>query len=208
MKNVLWESGNMKQVEIGEAITGLTSYEPKEETPGYFHTWGRGGKTFVPTTVYCPECSSLKEYNPKSGNVELKRNPTQQDFCWNIVYDETLSYGVCAHCKHELRNSTSISKDDIKTFRGVGEDHAVEQEWIGEAEYDAGYFWLTQEDYQSLFQVVIKAHRKKLKLAPAVLVAESGYLLNNKTFLEVAKKKQYKQEGGLMGIPRQCWQSL
>ena len=81
MKSVLWVSGSMKQVEVGEAITGLSSYEPKEETPGYTHTWGRGGKTFVPTTVYCPECSSLKEHNPKTGKVELKRNPTQQDFC-------------------------------------------------------------------------------------------------------------------------------
>ena len=96
----------------------------------------------------------------------------------------------------------------LGSSRAVGEDHAIEQEWIGEAEYEAGYFWLSPEDYQSLFQVVIKAHRNKLNLSPAVLVAESGYLLNNKTFLQVAKDKQYKEEEGRIGIPRQCWQSL
>ncbi len=196
----------MWQVEVGEAITGSTFYDAKVEKPGYVHTWGRGGKSFVPSTVFCPQCSKLREHNHKSGKVELKRNTTEDDFCWNIIYDETFSFGICGSCGWELRNPTEDT--EIESSRAVGEDHAVEQEWIGEAEYDGGYFWLSPEDYQSLFQVVIKAHRNKLNLSPAVLVAESGYLLNNKTFLQVVKDKQYQEADGRIGIPRQCWQSL
>ena len=196
----------MWQVEVGEAITGSEFYVAKVEKSGYSHSWGRGGKSYVPSAVYCPQCSKIREHNHKSGKVELNRNPTEDDFCWNIIYDETLSFGICGCCGWELRNKTP--EDDAETLRGVGEDHAVEQEWIGEATYESGYFWLSYADYQLLFQVVIRAHRGKLNLSPAVLVAESGYLLNNKTFLQVAKDKQYKEEEGRIGIPRQCWQSL
>jgi hypothetical protein len=195
----------MWQVEVGEAVTGSEYYELAVEKPGYLHSWGRGGKRFVPSAVFCPQCSKIREHNPKSGKVELKRNPTEDDFCWNIVYDETLSFGICGSCGWELKEK--VPDVDFES-RAVGEDHAVEQEWIGEAVYEDGYFWLSSEDYQSMFQVVIKAHRQKLNLSPAVLVAESGYLLNNKTFLQVAKDKQYKEEEGRIGIPRQCWQSL
>lgn len=195
----------MWQVEVGEAVTGSEYYELAVEKPGYIHSWGRGGKSFVPSAVFCPQCSKIREHNPKSGKVELKRNPTEDDFCWNIVYDETLSFGICGSCGWELKEK--VPDVDFES-RAVGEDHAVEQEWIGEAVYEDGYFWLSSEDYQSMFQVVIKAHRQKLNLSPAVLVAESGYLLNNKTFLQVAKDKQYKEEEGRIGIPRQCWQSL
>ena len=36
----------MKQIEMGEAITGFTTYETTSEAEGYFHSWGRGGKSF------------------------------------------------------------------------------------------------------------------------------------------------------------------
>ena len=195
----------MKQIEKGEAITGFTTYETTPEPEGYFHSWGRGGKSFIPVTVFCPQCSKIREHNPKTGKVETKRNHNQEDFCWDIVYDkDEETFGRCGNCGHDMRTVEEITE----TFRGVGDDHATEQEWVGEGVYESGYFWLSQEDYKSVFQVVIKAHKQKLNLAPAVLVGGSGYLLNNQSFLNVVKQKQYKEQDNRMGIPRQCWQSL
>tara|TARA_B100000686_G_scaffold7659_1_gene7599 strand:+ start:5516 stop:6133 length:618 start_codon:yes stop_codon:yes gene_type:complete len=205
MRNVLLVSGEMKQIEVGQAITGQELYEPVIEKAGYYHTYGKT-TTFIPSAVFCPECSKLREHNPRTGKVERKRNMEEKDYCFQIVYDEN-GNGICANCNWKMPQPPKLDAE-TESLRAVGEDHTTEQEWIGEAEYDEGYFWLSQEDYQALFQVVIKAHRDKLNLAPAVFVAGSGYQLNNKSFIEVAKKKQYKEEDGRMGIPRQCWQSL
>jgi len=195
----------MKQIEMGEAITGLTTYETANENEGYFHSWGRGGKSFIPVTVFCPQCSKLREHNPKTGKVEMKRNHNADDFCWDIVYDrDEETFGRCNNCGHDMRTV----EENTETFRGVGEDHVMEQEWVGEGSYESGYFWLSQEDYQSVFQVVIKAHKQKLNLAPTILVGGSGYILNNQSFLKIVKQKQYKEQDNRMGIPRQCWQSL
>ena len=196
----------MKQVEVGQAITGFDYYEPVVESAGYRHKFGKT-EAFVPSAVFCPECSELREHNPRTGKVELKRKMQQRDYCFGIVYDETKTKGYCLNCKHEMSTPPKLDQE-LESLRAVGEDHRIEHEWIGEAHYEEGYFWLESEDYQSLFQVVIRAHREKLNLAPAVLVAGSGYGLNNRNFLEIAKKKQFKEKEGLMGVPRQVWQSL
>ena len=205
MKVVLWVSGEMKQIEMGEAITGLTTYETTSEAEGYFHSWGRGWKSFIPATVFCPQCSKLREHNPKTGKVDMKRNHDSDDFCWDIIYDkDEETFGRCNNCGHDMRTV----EENTETFRGVGDDHTTEQEWVGEGIYESGYFWLSQEDYKSMFQVVIKAHKQKLNLAPAILVGGSGYILNNQSFLKIVKEKQYKEQDNRLGIPRQCWQSL
>jgi hypothetical protein len=41
----------MWQVEVGEAITGSEFYVAKVEKSGYSHSWGRGGKSYVPSAV-------------------------------------------------------------------------------------------------------------------------------------------------------------
>ena len=61
----------MKQVEVGQAITGFDYYEPVVESAGYHHRFGKT-ETFVPSAVFCPECSELREHNPRTGKVELK----------------------------------------------------------------------------------------------------------------------------------------
>ena len=80
----------MKQVEVGQAITGFEYYEPVKEKSGYRHKYGKT-ETFVPSVVFCPECSELKEHNPRTGKVELKRRMQQRDYCFGIVYDESKS---------------------------------------------------------------------------------------------------------------------
>jgi hypothetical protein len=196
----------MKQVEVGQAITGFEYYEPVLEKAGYHHQFGKT-ETFVASVVFCPECSELKQHNPRTGKVETKRSMKQRDYCFGIVYDKSKSKGTCANCQHEMATPPKLDQE-MESLRAVGEDHRTEHEWIGEATYEEGYFWLDAEDYQSLFRVVIKAHREKLNLAPAVLVGGSGYGLNNRNFLEMAKKKQFKEREGLMGVPRQVWVSL
>jgi hypothetical protein len=82
----------------------------------------------------------------------------------------------------------------------------LEYEWIGEAEYDGGYFWMTTDDRKELFRTITRIRKENLKLAPAVLVAGGGYALDITAFIRVIKECPEKE--GLHGVPRQCWRSL
>ena len=99
-----------------------------------------------------------------------------------------------------------IQKDFHDPDFWFGEDHEVEYEWIGEAEYDGGYFWMTTDDRKELFQTITRIRRENLKLAPALLVGGSGYALDIAAFIRVIK--ECPEKDGMHGVPRQCWRSL
>jgi hypothetical protein len=99
-----------------------------------------------------------------------------------------------------------LSGETTTSGRAVGEDHTEDYEWIGEAEYEGGYFWLPEQDRRELFQIITRIKRENLKVVPAVLVAGSGYALDMDAFIRVIK--ECPEKDGLHGIPRQCWRSL
>lgn len=201
------------QVEVGEAVSGDEFYEIQYETPGYVQQRGRS-KTFVAASVYCVACSTLTEHDARTGTVREKWVTTQDDYSWNVQYQRDKetgeSFGVCQNCHHRLAETTAtqlvLRDESSQSKRASGEDHEVEYEWIGEAEYDGGYFWMTTDDRKELFQTITRIRKENLKLAPAVLVGGSGYALDIAAFIRVIKECPDKD--GMHGVPRQCWRSL
>jgi hypothetical protein len=205
-KVVKFRMSDIVQVEVGQAVSGDEFYTPPTEVPGYRQQRGRN-ETFVPTTTYCPKCSTLLEHDSRTGTVRPKWSTTEEDYCWNVVYDDE-GFGVCGNCGHRMSETTEeqLSGETTSSGRAVGEDHAEDYEWIGEAEYEGGYFWFTEQDRRELFQIITRIKREKLKVVPAVLVAGSGYALDMDAFIRVLK--ECPEKDGLHGIPRQCWRSL
>ena len=193
------------QVEVGEAASGTERYTVPMEQPGYTQQRGRN-ETFVPTTAYCPKCSTLREHDPRSGTVKPKWSTTRDDYCWNLEYDDQ-GNGVCGNCGHLMSETELVDlTGETESSRPVGEDHTEEYEWIGEAEYHGGYFWLTEPDRRELFQTITRIKRENLQVVPAVIVAGGTYALDVAGFFWVLR--ECPEKDGLHGIPRQCWRSL
>jgi len=199
------------QVEVGEAVSGDEFYEIQYETPGYTQQRGRN-QTFVPTSAYCVACSTLTEHDARTGTVREKWTTTQDDYSWNVQYHRELgeTFAVCQNCHHRLEETTAtqlvLRDESSESKRGSGEDHEVEYEWIGEAEYEGGYFWMETQDRRELFETITRIRKESLKLVPAILVAGGGYALDITAFIRVIK--ECPEKDGRHGIPRQCWRSL
>jgi len=201
------------------AISGGELYSPKSETTVYERSWGRNTQ-IVPHQLYCPNCSTLTEYDQKWGEVRPKRFVEEGDYVFDLEYaeDETGEspsglYVKCKSCGFDLRKIVddnvwkTESKGSQTSSSPRGEEVVIE--WIAESYYSDGHYYLTMNEFK---RIVRLAHGNNTVLKLGVVVGGGAYTVSYTDFDKAMRAKKYVQESKngseWIGIPRHYFSEL
>jgi len=201
------------------AISGGELYSPKSETTVYERSWGRNTQ-IVPHQLYCPNCSTLTEYDQKWGEVRPKRFVEEGDYVFDLEYakDETGDspsglYVICKACGFDLRkimnnNVWETESGDSQTSTPPrGEEIVIE--WIAESYYSDGHYYLTMNEFK---RIVRMAYDRDEVLKLGVVVGGGAYTVSYTDFDKAMRAKKYVQESKngseWIGIPRHYFSEL
>ena len=201
------------------ARTGEKLYRPYIETNVYERSWGRNTQ-IVPHQLYCPNCSTLTEYDQKWGEVRPKRFVEEGDYVFDLEYAEDQTgespsgnYVKCKSCGFDLRK---IVEDNVwkKDSDADGEDTSprgeeVVIEWIAESYYSEGHYYLTMAEFK---RIVRMAYDKSVNLKLGVVVGGGAYTVSYTDFDKAMRAKKYVQQSKngseWIGIPRHYFSEL
>jgi len=200
------------------AISGGELYSPKSETTVYERSWGRNTQ-IVPHQLYCPNCSTLTEYDQKWGEVRPKRFVEEGDYVFDLEYakDETGDspsglYVICKACGFDLRkimnnNVWETESEDSGISSPRGEEVVIE--WIAESYYSDGHYYLTMNEFK---RIVRMAYDRDEVLKLGVVVGGGAYTVSYTDFDKAMRAKKYVQESKngseWIGIPRHYFSEL
>lgn len=201
------------------ARSGEELYRPQSETTVYERSWGRNTQ-IVPHQLYCPNCSTLTEYDQKWGEVRPKRFVEEKDYVFELEYaeDETGDspsglYVKCKSCGFDLRkveddNVWKTESESSQTSSSPrGEDIVIE--WIAESYYSDGHYYLTMNEFK---RIVRMAYERDEVLKLGVVVGGGAYTVSYTDFDKAMRAKKYVQESKngseWIGIPRHYFSEL
>lgn len=200
------------------ARSGGELYSPKSETTVYERSWGRNTQ-IVPHQLYCPNCSTLTEYDQKWGEVRPKRFVEEEDYVFDLEYaeDETGDspsglYVKCKSCGFDFRkivndNVWETESEDSGISSPRGEEVVIE--WIAESYYSDGHYYLTMNEFK---RIVRMAYDRDEVLKLGVVVGGGAYTVSYTDFDKAMRAKKYVQESKngseWIGIPRHYFSEL
>jgi len=197
-------------IKQGEAVSGMEKYTPNIETQGYDQKRGRSSN-FVPTTAFCPQCSTLYEWDAKWGEPKPKWKHHQSDFCFDLVYetDENGETFVrCKTCGHDLRNEP---KEMSGSTQGVAKRTPAEkkkqdfhQEWLKNVKLHNGSYVMSLKEFK---RMAVIGYSSGLKMNPCAKVGGTSYFVLWQDFLN--HYEEFTIDGvKSIGIARQHWKML
>tara|TARA_B100000686_G_scaffold354384_1_gene464317 strand:+ start:1082 stop:1726 length:645 start_codon:yes stop_codon:yes gene_type:complete len=203
----------------GMARSGGKLYRPKIDTNVYERSWGKK-KQIVPHKLFCPNCSSLTEYDQKWGEVRPKRFIEEEDYVFDLEYSEDESgespsgyYVKCKSCGFDLREivDDNVWKKDSDSSEDssspCGEEIVIE--WIAESYYSNGHYYLTMNEFK---RIVRMAYESDEVLKLGVVVGGGAYTVSYTDFDKAMRAKKYLQESkngsDWIGIPRHYFSEL
>ena len=198
----------MKEYTIkqGEAISGGEKYIPESESQGYEQQRGRS-KNFVPTTAFCPQCSTLEEWDSKWGEPKPKWSLHYSDFCFDLEYaqDENGIFVRCTNCGHDLREEVKEMHSESNTKSAKPKNNVdFHQEWLKNVKPHNGYYVMSIQEFK---RMAVIGYSSNLLMNPCAKIGHNSYYILWQDFLN-----QYENitVDGVksIGMARQHWKML
>ena len=153
-------------IKQGEAISGSERYIPEKEAQGFEQQRGRN-KNYVPTTAFCPQCSTLEEWDSKWGEPKPKWTLQYSDFCFDLEYaeDEEGVFVRCRNCGHDLRQEVKEMHGE-KTTKAKKSKSSVDfhQEWLKNVKPHNGYYTMSIQEFKRMAVIGYSSNLKNESL--------------------------------------------
>lgn len=194
-------------IKQGEALSGMEKYTPAVESQGYEQQRGRN-TNFVPTTAFCPQCSTLYEWDAKWGEPKPKWRLHQSDFCFDLEYetdDEGETFVRCKKCGHDLRNEPTEMRSSSNNKKGKSKKRVdFHQEWLRQVKLHNGYYVMSLQEFK---RMAVIGYSSGLKMNPCAKIGGTSYYVLWEDFLN--HYEEFKLDGlKSIGIARQHWKML
>jgi len=192
---------------VGEAISGMEKYETPSESQGFEQMRGRS-KNYVPTTAYCPQCSTLFEWDAKWGEPKPKWSLKYQDFCFDLGYakdEDGVTYVKCNSCGHDLRNEPQEMEGASSSQPTKSRAKAdFQQEWLKNVKLHNGFYVMSVQEFK---RMAVIGYGSKLKMNPCAKVGGSSYYVLWNDYLQHYEEMTYDGVKSI-GISRKHWKIL
>lgn len=188
-----------------KGISGEEVYEIPNEPQGYVQFRGRS-KNFVPTTVFCPQCSDLYEWDSRWGEPKPKWSMNKEDYIFDMEYanDEDGNFIRCTACGHDFRKQVKQMGESKKPKKVSTKSLNFTQEWLKNIKYWQGYYVMTIEEFKRMAEI---GYKSAVEMNPCARVAGVSQYILWKDFLTHYEKMN--MDGiKMIGLPRHKWKNL
>lgn len=203
----------VKDVPEGKGLSGHELYELPDDPSAYERRMGNN-TTYVPLTVFCPQCSDIVQYDRRINAVVPKWTVRESDFIFNILYDEdeTGTFARCGACNHDLREevrghgklNSKLEQPRHERRRKKERTLLAPAELLEGGIYHNGYFACSISEFK---RVAKKGHEVKSGISPAVEFGGTTYVISLSKFITFWKEMEIENET-MVGIPRIYWKEV
>ena len=191
-----------ESVEIwGDAIID----SPPEE---YFqeHTYKSGNSTVQCTTLFCNNCSKVREKDTKQGGYRNKWTINKEDYKLTLEYkeDETGFYAACSQCGHDVRNHEEKHDTYISVLveEGAGDGPPLALEKLNDAVYQQGFVILSFGEYERVRKA---GTQKNGQILPTITIENKLYCISWDDYL---RRMKSIPNISVIGIPKTYWKMV
>jgi len=192
--------------DTGLEIWGDVIIESKQEEHFKEHKYNSGNTTISCSTIYCPNCSKVREKDTRQGGYRNKWTVKKEDYKLSLVYkeDETGFYAVCSQCNHDVRNHAEKHDSYIAVLVEEGKDDGppLPLEELKDAVYQQGFVILSFAEYERVRKI---GTQKNGMILPTITIENAEYCIPWDDYLV---KMKAIPNISVVGIPKTYWKLI
>ena len=167
------------------------------------HTYRNGNSTWKCTTLFCPNCSKVREKDTRQGGYRDKWTIKKEDYHLTLEYreDETGFYSACSKCGHDVRNHEPKTDSYISVLlqEGATDGPPLPLEDVKEVVYKQGFVIVPFAEYERVRKI---GTEKNGMILPSITIDNQQYAIPWDDFLT---KMRAIPNVSVVGIPRTYW---